>query len=496
MNLFNGQTLRLTTKDNKIFEGFYSKKNNLNEEVVVGLDKSWIKLSEAANLEVIGRNIREDAKKVLQGFVDKLDGKELAKGITDKDKEVLENTATKLVGDDAKGNEEEIKDMFDSMLMSKQVQNTQDSTTNTLNNLFKQQESVDDVFDDESVDFNKNSDIDDVPDSYGMFAIDGSDVKEKMSEFYKTNTCREDLVEYYKFLTFNNNQEEAEKYVDDFLAEENGLKVNFSTDDLDNEIEDYINEVDEDEMSLNTLFEKTCEHFKLDLDQVSRIKESGPIGVESFEMLKECVAENRSKTIICTPKRFAESFTRKFREEEYSDTFTPEATLNSTLTDFVSPVDGEITLGTKDGEPVTNSNFDKFSDQLETELASKLSISPEDFATIVSYLSKYVKVDGEPISDQNDFEDNLDNNLDDDFEENDPTTNSEVLDPSALNDEFDQSYEDYASQYTDNTDSNDLDSAESKTSPVNVVDLSPEEIASQEPETTSEDNSDLLENGF
>ena len=83
--------------------------------------------------------------------------------------------------------------------------------------------------------------------------------EEKKNEFYKTNTCREDLVEYYKFLTFNNNQEEAEKYVDDFLAEENGLKVNFSTDDLDNEIENYINEVDEDEMSLNTLFEKTCD---------------------------------------------------------------------------------------------------------------------------------------------------------------------------------------------------------------------------------------------
>lgn len=492
MNLFNGQTLRVITKDNKVFEGFYSKKNNLNEEVVVGLDKSWIRLSETTNFEITGRNIREDAKKVLQGFVDKLDGKELAKGITNEDKEVLENTATKLVGEDAKGNEDEIKDMFDSMLMSKQVQNTQDSTTNTLNNLFKQQESVgEDVFDEpKTTDFNHNADIDEVPDSYGMFAIDGSDVKEKMSEFYQTNTCRDDLVEYYKFLTFNNNQEEAEKYVDDFLATENGMQVNLSTDALDNEIEDYINEVDEDEMSLNTLFEKTCEHFKLNSDQVSRIREAGPIGVASFEMLKECVAENRSKPIICTPKRFVESFVKNFREEEYSDTFTPEATLNSTLTDFVSPTDGDITLGTEDEDVVTDNNFDEFSDQLETELASKLSVSPEDFATIVSYLSKYVKVDGEPIS-QPETEENPEDNLDDDFNENPET--SEVLDPSALNDELNSSYDDYASQYTGGLDNTE---PETGTEQVNAADLSPEAIATSEPETQPDDNSDLLESDF
>lgn len=463
MNLFNGQPIRATQKDNSLFEGFYSKTNNLNEEVIVNLQGGWCRLSEVSNIEIVGRNLREDAQATIDKFVDQLDGKELAKGLSDADKNVLEKTAEKLVGDDAKGNEEEVHQMVNDAILSKQIANSQDSMSNTISRLSKQQESFD--FNEEVDNLTDiNNDEDSVHTSmYGDPSE--AEIYQALSDFYKLNSCKEDLIEYYKFLTLSNDDASAQAAIEQFLDQENGIAVDASYD-IDSEVEDYINEIDSDDLTVDDLFTECCKHFNLTENQIQSIREQGTIDVASFETLQECILENRRNSNLCTPKRFAEAFVRNLKEEQYKDSFVPETVLNNTLSDFVTPTQ-DITLANNSGAVInSNEDYRGFSDQLKKELAPKLSLSPEDFAIIVQYLSKYVN--GVDINN----DDSADYDLEDDY-------NSE-LDTS---DELSQP--EYSEEDPYSPSEFDIDSSyeEDSTEPYNAInDLTYTETSTDEPE--------------
>ena len=134
-----GQEISSYTKGNKLFEGYIAKRvrEGKVERVAVNESGKWIRLSELTNIKLTGRKLHEDVEDGINAFIDRLDPDKV-KQMPDNDKEKLYSAAEEAVGDDAKGNEDEIKTYIDGALLASKVKNGTDSDSGVVQKYMKE----------------------------------------------------------------------------------------------------------------------------------------------------------------------------------------------------------------------------------------------------------------------------------------------------------------------------------------------------------------------
>ncbi len=370
MKFFNDQQL-IVTKNGQTFSGRYSNNNKLNEEVVIGKD-FWIRLSEADSIEIKQEELDDNTKNIISQFVSSMTNKP----IEDNDKEAIYDALGEICGASDDSTKEKIKRQFNKERAKSE--------------LVKFGESLDDEY---HAEYDDDYSTEDNSSMYD-YNLSNEEVINKMYELYQTNTRKEDLVDYYSFLT-GTDAISSSAFVDEFIKTAEGDALNIAANPydenvLDTEIENFLVDNDSEEKSLEDIFYECCEHFNVSVDAVMR--ENKKVSGESFEALKEAIYLNRLKNFKCTPKRFVEALSNVLQEEQFKDTFMPEDALNTTLGEFVSPVSSTVELETNDSEPVTDEDsYQQWQDEFEREVGSKIKMDPEDFAMIVKYLAKYVE---------------------------------------------------------------------------------------------------------
>ncbi|GHU58167.1 hypothetical protein FACS189444_1420 [Spirochaetia bacterium] len=132
---FEGQKVVGTTADKDTFKGLIEYREG--KAFVVNSYGEEIEAEDLFQLKITGRNLREDAQDKIDSFIDQFDP-EKVKDINDSDKQVLVDTAMDEIGEDAKGNEDQIEDMVTSKLASVDLANSSDSQSNTLAKYLKE----------------------------------------------------------------------------------------------------------------------------------------------------------------------------------------------------------------------------------------------------------------------------------------------------------------------------------------------------------------------
>lgn len=88
-------------------------------------------------MKLVGRRLHEDVEAGISSFIEKLDPDKLDK-MPDNDKESLYKAAEEAVGDDAKGNEDDIKTFVDGAILSSKVKAGTDSDSNIVKQYLKE----------------------------------------------------------------------------------------------------------------------------------------------------------------------------------------------------------------------------------------------------------------------------------------------------------------------------------------------------------------------
>lgn len=358
-NFFVGQKIEGITPDKKLFEGFYAevenKQTHLKESVVCKSDGTYIRLENLFNPQEKGRNLRESAEEVISDIINKLDPEKI-KNMPDTDRKAIKDVIKTSLGPDASGNEDKIDSMVDSALMQNQFNNSTDSKSTVIQKYAKDEDKnstsgntlstgtsmkeadvtsnyLDEIADsndpdpdDKNEPMTGSDDISEDQNSYGIYDDDDlnltdEELEEELEEKTKNSYDRNSLV---KFIQEQKglDEQDANQFLDDFLNKQNGIAVDasdYDEDFIDNEVNDIF-ENEDDNASIDELYEACLKHFDLENMKENFKNDSGLVDETSFDKMQEQVIYQRKLEKAYTPKRFIESM-KKYSEEQINDVF-------------------------------------------------------------------------------------------------------------------------------------------------------------------------------